>query len=134
MKHFLAIIIGLYVAALPAFAQDTRAHEDTIINQLEAFRDRDIARAWEFAAPNVKEFFGDPDAFGIMVERGYPMVWDNADAVFLDQGVVGGGLWQKVMIRDAAGRGHIMLYELALNGGQWQITAVQVLPQSDLGA
>lgn len=129
-----ATIIMLWLSASPAFSQDSGAIEDVIGSQLNAFNDRDINEAWQHASPNIKRLFGDAGNFGMMVQQGYPMVWDNADVRFLDLRDVGGNLWQKVMVRDAQGGLHILDYQMIETSDGWQINGVQLLAPPDVGA
>ena len=117
-----------------AAAQDATAIEDVIGSQLEAFTDRDIDQAWTYASPNIKRLFGDPGNFGMMVQRGYPMVWDNTEVRFLELREIAGNLWQKIMIRDADGGLHMLDYQMIQTGQGWQINGVQLLPAPDVGA
>ena len=104
--RILVVVLSLWMAATSAFAQDSDAIEDVIGSQLQAFNNRDVSEAWQYASPNIKRLFGSSDNFGMMVQRGYPMVWDNADVRFLELRDVRGNLWQKVMVRDAQGSDH----------------------------
>ncbi|PJI85280.1 uncharacterized protein DUF4864 [Yoonia maricola] len=130
----LAFIFGFWLAATASFAQDADAIESVIGNQLDAFNDRDVSEAWQYASPNIKRLFGTPDNFGMMVQQGYPMVWDNADVRFLELRDVAGNLWQKVMVRDAQGGLHILDYQMVETAEGWQINGVQLLPAPDVGA
>lgn len=128
------LILGLWLAATAAFAQDSDAIEGVIGNQLNAFNDRDVDAAWQYASPNIKRLFGSAGNFGMMVQQGYPMVWDNADVRFLELRDVAGNLWQKVMLRDAQGGLHILDYQMVETADGWQINGVQLLPAPDVGA
>ena len=132
--RILAFVFGFWIAATTVFAQDSDAIETVIGNQLEAFNARDISEAWQYASPNIKRMFGDPGNFGMMVQRGYPMVWDNADVRFLELRDLGGMIWQKVMVRDAQGGLHILDYQMIETPQGWQINGVQLLPAPDVGA
>ena len=132
--RFLGLVFGLWLAATAAFAQDTDAIESVIGGQLNAFNDRDVEEAWEYASPNIKRLFGSAGNFGMMVQQGYPMVWDNADVRFLELRDVAGNLWQKVMVRDARGGLHILDYQMIETPDGWQINGVQLLPAPDVGA
>jgi hypothetical protein len=68
--------------------------EDVIGSQLDAFNDRDVDGAWQFASPMIQGMFGDVDNFGVMVQRGYPMVFDNRDVRFLKQREIAERLYQ----------------------------------------
>jgi hypothetical protein len=132
--RILALVLGFWIAATAAAAQDSDAIEDVIGSQLEAFNNRDVSEAWQYASPNIKRLFGSSDNFGMMVQRGYPMVWDNADVRFLELRDVAGNLWQKVIVRDAQGGLHILDYQMVETAEGWQINGVQLLPAPDVGA
>jgi hypothetical protein len=134
MGRIFAFVFGLWIAATAAFAQDADAIEGVIGGQLQAFNDRNIAEAWQYASPNIKRLFGDEGNFGMMVQRGYPMVWDNTDVRFLELRDVSGFLWQKVMVRDASGGLHVLDYQMIETPDGWQINGVQLLPAPDVGA
>jgi hypothetical protein len=132
--RILSLVLGLWLAATSVFAQDSDAIEGVIGNQLNAFNNRDIDEAWQYASPNIKRLFGNPSNFGTMVQQGYPMIWDNADVRFLELRDVRGNLWQKVMVRDSRGVLHILDYQMIETADGWQINAVQLLPAPDVGA
>lgn len=129
-----AAVLALWFAATSVVAQDADAIEGVIGNQLDAFNDRNVSEAWQYASPNIKRLFGSADNFGMMVQQGYPMVWDNADVRFLELRDVAGNLWQKVMVRDAQGGLHILDYQMIETADGWQINGVQLLPAPDVGA
>lgn len=130
----MAPLLALFMAlSAPAAAQDQAAIEETITAQLEAFNARDVPEAWQYASPMIQSMFGNPTNFGMMVQQGYPMVWTNSDARFLELREVGGRLWQRVMIRDSQGVAHMLDYQMIETENGWQINGVQVLPAPDLG-
>ena len=132
--RLIGFIVGIWMAAGAVFAQDAEAIEDVIGSQLEAFNARDVTGAWQYASPNIKRLFGDPGNFGLMVQQGYPMVWDNAEVRFLELRDINGVLWQKIMLRDKAGNLHILDYQMVETAQGWQINGVQLLPAPDVGA
>jgi len=132
--RILGFALGLWLAATAVFAQDNQAIEDVIGSQLEAFNARNVDEAWQYASPNIKRLFGSPGNFGMMVQQGYPMVWDNADVRYLELRDVRGNLRQKVMVRDAQGGLHILDYQMIETADGWQINGVQLLPAPDVGA
>lgn len=134
MDRFFAFVLGLWLAITPAFAQDAGAIEGVIGSQLQAFNDRDVDEAWQYASPNIQGLFGNPGNFGMMVQRGYPMVWDNADVQFLELREIAGLIWQKIMVRDAQGNLHVLDYQMVETSAGWQINGVQLLPAPDVGA
>ena len=116
-----------------AFAQNAEI-EANITAQIQAFKADDFSTAFTFASPNIQRLFGTPENFGVMVRRGYPMVWRPADVRFLELRDVAGALWQKVMITDSDGRVHILDYQMVQQGSGWKINGVQLLGNSDPAA
>ena len=133
MRRLLTTLAGAILAAGMAFAQDNVAIEDVILDQLDAFTDRDAARAFDHASPMIQDMFGNPGVFALMVEQGYPMVWDNREVRFLDLREINGAWWQQIMIRDARGNLHLLDYQMIEVAGDWQINGVQILPIPDVG-
>lgn len=130
MKHFVASICALALGAGAAWA-DTA--QDVIGQQLKAFNDRDVPKAFAFASPMIKGIFGNARNFGDMVSRGYPMVWDNSDVRFLTSREEAGSVFEKVLVRDAQGNLHVLEYKMIPVDDSWQIDGVQLIP-SDVGA
>lgn len=132
----------MLVAALAAWplagaaqdAEDRAAIEGVIADQLSSFSQRDIGAAWDHASPMIQGLFGTPENFARMVENGYPMVWDNREARFLDLREERGALLQKVLVEDPEGRLWVLDYELVELPEGWKINGVMVLPAPDLAA
>jgi len=131
---FRGLIFALVAVAGTAQAQDSQAIEGVIGGQLQAFNDKDVAAAWEFASPTIKRLFGSSDNFGAMVQQGYPMVWDNNDAQFLSLEDRAGVAVQRVLIRDGSGLPHILEYMMIETADGWRIAGVSLLPAPDVGA
>lgn len=136
MRRTLAAAATALLLALPAGAQDgaSTAIEGVIQNQIEAFLRDDFETAFTYASPNIKQLFGTPERFGSMVRQGYPMVWRPSDVQYLELEEIGGRLWQKVMITDAAGTVHMLAYQMIETADGWQINGVQVLQAPQVGA
>ncbi|MES0826354.1 DUF4864 domain-containing protein [Ruegeria sp. SCP11] len=133
MRRFvfaLSLCAGL---ASGAFAQSDEI-EANISAQIQAFKADDFTTAFTFASPNIQRLFQTPENFGVMVKRGYPMVWRPADVRFLELREVAGALWQKVMITDGGGRVHILDYQMVPLETGWKINGVQLLGHSDPAA
>lgn len=136
MRHiFAALAISLGLSA-PIGAQETAdaAIQSTIQNQIAAFQADDFAQAFSYASPTIKGLFGTSQNFGAMVQRGYPMVYRPAAVRMLGLRRVDGRLWQRVMVTDQAGATHMLDYQMVETPDGWQINAVQLLPQSGVGA
>ncbi|MEY1556617.1 DUF4864 domain-containing protein [Yoonia sp. R2331] len=132
--RFFAMILAFWAFAVPVQAQDNKAIEDVIGQQLQAFTDRDVAAAWEHASPMIQGMFGNSARFGQMVEQGYPMVWDNRDAAFMELEGSGQLVLQKVFIRDAEGAGWVLSYAMLETDAGWKINGVSVVPAPELSA
>jgi hypothetical protein len=132
----LALSFAQPVILSPAFAQDSpeAAIQSTIQNQITAFQADDFARAFTYASPTIKGMFGTAENFGMMVQRGYPMVHRPESLRMLELREVEGQLWQRVMVTDAKGTTHMLDYQMIQTAQGWQINAVQLLPQSGVGA
>lgn len=122
----------LSLLSLPAAAQEEPIR-NTILNQIEAFKADDFARAFTFASPTIKGIFMTPENFGMMVRNGYPMVHRPADVKMLELREVAGALWQKVMVTDQQGKTHVLDYQMVETPDGWQINAVQLLPSGGVG-
>jgi len=135
MRHLIAALFIAIVAAFPVAAEEpAEGIEEVIRSQLDAFNARDIAAAWTHASPMIQSMFGSPGNFGLMVEQGYPMVWTNDGARFVELREIDGRLWQKVLVVDAAGGGHLLDYQMIELDGVWRIDGVQYLAMPELSA
>lgn len=123
-----------FAAAAQEVVQAEPGIEATIRSQVDAFLADDFARAFTFASPSIQGLFGTPEKFGRMVRNGYPMVWRPSDVQFLELRELRGALWQRVMMRDAAGRVHLLDYQMVRGEDGWRINGVQLLPAPDVGA
>jgi len=132
MRRFMVSLLAALWLAVPAAAQEG-AIEDVITRQFEAFRGDDPARAFEFASPTIRDTFRTPENFAAMVRRGYPMVWRPGEVRFGPLREVAGQLWQRVRVRDAQGREHMLDYQMKRVDGAWRINAVQVLKAPGVG-
>ncbi len=101
--------------------------EATIGAQIEAFQADDFTNAFSFASPTIQGIFGTPENFGEMVRNGFPMVWRPEQVQFLELREVDGKLWQKVMVTDAAGKVHLLDYQMIDLEMEWKINGVKIL-------
>ncbi|WP_299784731.1 DUF4864 domain-containing protein [uncultured Marivita sp.] len=110
------------------------AIETTIQSQIDAFLQDDVGTAFTFAAPNIRDIFRTPENFGAMVQQGYPMVWRPESVTFGDLRVIAGGLYQMVILEDAAGNLHYLDYRMEQIDGEWRIAGVQILQAPEVSA
>ncbi|MEX0340806.1 MAG: DUF4864 domain-containing protein [Arenibacterium sp.] len=128
------LVVGLILGlSYTASAQNAEV-QATIDSQIEAFLADDFNRAFTFASPTIQQLFRTPENFGVMVRRGYPMVWRPADVQYLELREINGVLWQKVQITDAEGRIHLLEYQMVELNSTWKINAVQLLRQPEVNA
>ena len=125
MRQLISAIVIMLAFSLPAKA-DEAAIKAVISNQIEAFQADDFVKAFTYASPKIQDIFGTAENFGTMVRQGYPMVWRPAEVQFLGTEMEGSKLWQNVMIRDTAGRVHVLGYEMITSEDGWKINAVKV--------
>ena len=124
-------LIAMLFAPIGAQAQDASI-EDVIANQLQAFNDRDVQEAWQYASPMIQGMFRTPENFGNMVRNGYPMVWDNSDVRFLEQEEFESRTRQEVLIKGPDGAFYILDYQMIETSRGWQINGVQVIPAPEV--
>lgn len=126
MKRSLAAAALVLALAGPLAAQESEIRQ-TIGAQIEAFRVDDFASAFTHASPSIQAIFGTPENFGAMVKKGFPMVWRPRDVRYLELAEKAGAWWQKVLVRDARGASHVLLYRMIEQDGAWKISGVQIL-------
>lgn len=135
------LITGLTLAAAMTgtlWAQEVLAPEPgietTIQSQIDAFLKDDFNTAFTFAGPNIRSMFQTPENFGRMVQQGYPMVWRPDSVTFGDLRSIAGGLYQMVIVKDAAGTLHYLDYRMVQIDGDWRIAGVQILQAPEVTA
>ena len=132
MKYFF-LIFGLWALWFTPAWSDEGKIQATIQLQIEAFQRDDLVAAFEYASPNIQTIFKSSKRFGLMVQRGYPMVYRPSDIKFLELETIEGEFWQKVRIQDQQGRFHVMAYRMISLDGKWLINGVQLLPSEEIG-
>ena len=133
MRQFLSSLAVTLFLTLGAQAQENPIAK-TITDQIAAFQVDDFDAAFAYASPNIKRLFGSPERFGQMVREGYPMVYRPAEVTMLESRAIGDRVEQRVMIRDASGRLHMLSYQMIDTQDGWQINGVQLLRAPEVGA
>lgn len=133
MARIFGMVLAMFLAAGAAWAQASDPIEGVIGGQLQAFNDRDVDAAWQYASPMIKGMFRTPENFGMMVQNGYPMVWDNADAQFLERREFPQGVMQEVLVRGPDGTLWVLDYQMVQTANGWQINGVSIVPAPDVG-
>ncbi|MFK7746476.1 MAG: DUF4864 domain-containing protein [Roseobacter sp.] len=124
----------MWVIAAVGASADPKDMQAVIDRQLSAFQEDDFAKAMEYASPVLQRYFRTPENFQRMVTQGYPMVWRPDTVRYLQNRTEGGIHWQRVMIKDAAGKVHILDYRMLELEGEWRINGVQIIDASDFTA
>lgn len=132
MRLIFVLMVLAVLAPLPARAQSDEIR-GVISDQLAAFQNNDLATAFGFASPAIKDIFGDPRTFGRMVRTGYPMIWRPAAVRFGGLQNVDGRLLQTVFFTDREGRLFEAAYEMIETAEGWRINGVHIR-RADMGA
>ena len=128
------LTLALVLSAGSVLSQAATSIEDVIGSQLEAFNQRNVDDAWQYASPMIQRLFGNSRNFGAMVQNGYPMVWTNSVTEFLDRRDMGARQIQRVLISDAEGVPHVLEYSMIETADGWRIDGVAILPAPEVGA
>ena len=126
------LLMAAAVAAQPASAEaDAQAIRSTVQAQLSAMAKDDPERAFSYAAPGIREQFGDAATFMAMVRKGYPMVIKPAATTFFVPVAGAAAASQQVRLQDAEGRLWLATYTLLRQpGGVWRIAGCSVVADS----
>lgn len=113
-------------------AADSRAVRAVVEAQLKAFAEDRAEQAFSYAAPAIREQFGDAKVFMAMVRQSYAMlIRPGALSYFRPEGT-GGVITQGLQFRDADGRLWRAVYELQRQPDKrWRISACVVRPADE---
>lgn len=128
----LAYVMVLVLAGAPAQAQDAEI-ERLIRRQFAAFAEGDVAEAYSYASPMIRQMFQTPENFGRMVQGGYPMIWAAENVRFLGLRQEAGRLLERVEVR-GGGALHYFDYEMVQVDGVWRINGVWPVKDRSVGA
>jgi hypothetical protein len=130
----LLIALALMWLAAPARAEDAASPADkaaiqsVISRQIEAFRRNDGNAALSFAAPNVKEKFGDGPHFLDMVREHYPAVFRPRSVNFGALAPDGAIMVQHVELVGPDGQMALAIYEMIRDAkGAWLISGCSLV-------
>jgi hypothetical protein len=125
----LALLVAAASAqATPFTAADEKSVRSVIEQQLAAFAKDDAAKAFSFAAPNVREATGSAAGFMAMVRRDYPVVYRPGSVAFLKADGKDGQAIQRVQMTDAGGASWLAVYSLERQRNKaWRITGCAVV-------
>ena len=130
IQLFIVAFLGL--AALPAMSaglspKDQKQIIDVVQGQLNAFAKDDAAKAFSYAAPNIKRLLGSAENFLEMVRSQYEVVYRPASTIFMQPVGEGGEAMLKVQMTDEDGDDWIATYTLERQKDKaWRITGCAV--------
>ncbi len=128
----LGFVCALATAVLPANAEDLGpADQKQIIavvrGQLQAFARDDAAKAFSYAAPNIKSLVGNAQNFLQMVRTQYEVVYRPASTTFMQPLGHGSDAMLRVQMTDADGDAWVASYTLHKQANHlWRITGCSV--------
>ncbi|MBZ9975308.1 DUF4864 domain-containing protein [Mesorhizobium sp. BR-1-1-10] len=135
-RGFFAFAFVSLMLASQASAGDAeiKAGQAVIDSQLKALIADDGAKAYSFAAPNVKQIFPTVDAFMNMVTNGYPPVRKPQSYAFGKVEQTGpGSIVQQVLIVGPDGKDYEAVYTLQQQpDGTFQITGCSLRASNSL--
>jgi hypothetical protein len=131
MERIIALVLATGFGLCPGASNAQDAFDNVISEQLDAFNDRDIAGAFEFASPMIKGIFGNPQNF---VQRSFPMIWDNANARYLPHREEDGAIFQRVIVTNKDGFTYVFDYKMIETPDGWKIDGVNFIPGPDVSA
>ena len=141
MRHLITFLLVLFMLQQPATAQtlsdaDKSAFQSIITGQIDAFQADDGPRAYEFAAPMIRQIFPNPDVFMTMVRKGYPQVYRPQSYRCGEAGLSASGRpTQRVTIVGPDGISYEAIYTMEQQpGGTWRINGCAIVRAPELGA
>jgi hypothetical protein len=124
----LALWLAGSVQAADVSTADAKAARSVIEAQLAALAADDAKRAFGYATPALREYFGTAENFIEMVRTSYPVVYRPASVAFLKPQWIDGELVQGVHMSDDNGVLWLALYRLQRQKNKsWRISACQIV-------
>lgn len=133
-QGLLAVAACVALLAVTAHAEgvgaaDSRAVRAVVEAQLKALAEDRAERAFSYAAPAIRQQFGDAKVFMAMVRQSYAMLIRPRSVSYFRPEGEGGVITQGVQFRDAEGRLWRAVYELQRQSDKrWRINGCAVLP------
>ena len=113
-------------------AADSRAVRAVVEAQLKALSADRAEQAFSYAAPAIRQQFGDAKVFMAMVRQSYAMLINPRSVSYFRPEGVGGVITQGVQFRDADGRLWRAVYELQRQSDKrWRISGCAVAPADE---
>lgn len=131
-------VLAAFLAAGLAVMGNAQGSPDADIravigDQFDDFRAGDVIGAFDNASPDIRQMFGTPENFGMMVQRGYPAIWAAQSVEFLGLREAGEKTIQRLRVRDADGAEATFDYEMIEVEGVWRIDGVWPVKDESVG-
>ena len=124
-----ALLLGVSAHASPFTPAEEKSVHAVVEGQLAALARDDAAKAFSFAAPNVRKAVGSAPVFLAMVRTSYPVIYRPASVAFLKPEGKDDQAIQRVQMMDASGNAWMAIYSLERQKDKsWRITGCQVVP------
>ncbi len=126
------MVVLLGMGALPASAgglspKDQKQIIEVVQAQLNAFAQDDAAKAFSYAAPNIRHLVGTAENFLEMVRTQYEIVYRPSSTTFMQPNGEAGEAVLKVQMTDVDGDAWIATYTLQKHKNKtWKITGCAV--------
>ncbi len=118
-----ALLLSVSALAGPLSTQEVKNVREVIQAQLAAFAADDAAKAFSYAAPNVRKSVASAEHFMAMVRGQYAVVYRPASVAFMQPERDGDMVVQPVQMSDAEGVAWLAVYTLQRQKNkQWRIT------------
>ena len=123
------LLAGTTAHAEGVSAADGRAVRAVVEAQLKALADDRAEQAFSYAAPAIRQQFGDAEVFMTMVRQSYAMLIRPRSVSYFRPEGAGDVVTQGVQFRDAEGRLWRAVYELQRQSDKrWRISGCAVAP------
>ena len=127
MRRLTQLLVVMLLVAAPVQAEEPRESIEAVISdQIAAFGENALGRAFAHASPSIQKKFGTPKRFGQMVASGYPMIWRPAGWEWGNLRAGPRGMVQTVVVEDAQGRLFEADYLMRQIDGVWRIAGVSL--------
>ena len=124
----LAIVLSSFfmntIAAEQSYDNAEKVAKKVISSQLMAFKEKNVEKAYSFAAPSIKRQFFNAENFGLMVKNGYPVIWSPKTYQFVKFSSNGKRSIQRVLFRSATDALVTYDYLLEKFKNEWRIAGV----------
>lgn len=104
------------------------AINSVIREQLVAFRDKNVSKAYDLAAPQIRSSFHNSDYFMHIIRVAYPQLLNFKNVQFPDLRKIDGNAFSQIVtVQDSQGNRHKVRYMMLKISGKWKIAGCSIL-------